>query len=86
MINPKFILLLISGFKSTEPIHRIDVVFTRNLPVNELEISQMVNNLVGIASSETLLSQLSFVGDPKEEAQLAAKEKMLGEKLKYVQE
>ncbi len=36
------------------PIHRIDVVFTRNLPVNELEISQMVNNLVGIASSETL--------------------------------
>ena len=65
---------------------RQDVVFTRNLPVNELEISQMVNNLVGIASSETLLSQLSFVGDPKEEAQLAAKEKMLSEKLKYVQE
>ena len=30
--------------------------------------------------------QLSFVGDPKEEAQLAAKEKMLSEKLKYVQE
>ena len=78
--------LSLKGAMEYVPIHRIDVVFTRNLPVNELEISQMVNNLVGIASSETLLSQLSFVGDPKEEAQLAAKEKMLGEKLKYVQE
>lgn len=78
--------LSLKGAMEYVPIHRIDVVFTRNLPVNELEISQMVKNLVGIASSETLLSQLSFVGDPKEEAQLAAKEKMLGEKLKYVQE
>ena len=78
--------LSLKGAMEYVPIHRIDVVFTRNLPVNELEISQMVNNLVGIASSETLLSQLSFVGDPKEEAQLAAKEKMLSEKLKYVQE
>ncbi len=46
--------LSLKGAMEYVPIHRIDVVFTRNLPVNELEISQMVNNLVGIASSETL--------------------------------
>ena len=74
--------LSLKGAMEYVPIHRIDVVFTRNLPVNELEISQMVNNLVGIASSETLLSQLSFVGDPKEEAQLAAKEKNAWRKIK----
>lgn len=71
--------LALKGAMEYVPIHRIDVVFTRNLPVNELEVSQMVNNLSGIASSETLLSQLSFVGDPKEEAQLAAKERSLNE-------
>ena len=62
-------------------------VFTRNLPVNELEISQMVNNLVGIASSETHFITAFICGRiRKKKAQLAAKEKMLGEKLKYVQE
>ena len=62
------------------PLHRIDAVFTRNLPVNELEVSQMIRNLSGIATNETLLSQLSFVGDAKEEAQLAQKERLLEEK------
>lgn len=73
--------LSLKGAMEYVPIHRIDVVFTRNLPVNELEVSQMVRNLSGIATSETLLSQLSFVGDPKEEAQKAAKERMLNEKI-----
>lgn len=66
--------LSLKGAMENVPIHRIDIVFTRNLPVNELETSQMINNLSGIATRETLLSQLSFVGDPKEEAQLAIKE------------
>ena len=78
--------LSLKGAMEYVPIHRIDVVFTRNLPVNELETSQMVRNLAGIATSETLLSQLSFVGDPKEEAQLAAKERMLNEKMGSTQE
>lgn len=78
--------LSLKGAMENVPVHRIDIVFTRNLPVNELEISQMVRNLSGIATSETLLAQLSFVGDPKEEAQLAAKERKLDEKMKYVQE
>lgn len=78
--------LSLKGAMEYVPIHRVDIAFTRNLPVNELEVSQMVNNLSGIATSETLLAQLSFVGDPKEEAQLAAKERMLNEKMRIVQE
>lgn len=77
--------LSLKGAMEYVPLHRIDVVFTRNLPVNELETSQMVKNLAGIATSETLLSQLSFVGDPKEEAQLASKERMLNEQMKEAQ-
>ena len=77
--------LSLKGAMEYVPLHRIDVVFTRNLPVNELETSQMVKNLAGIATSETLLSQLSFVGDPKEEAQLASKERMLNEQMKETQ-
>ena len=35
----------------------------------------MVNNLRGLATNETLLAQLSFVSDPKEEADLSLKER-----------
>lgn len=56
------------------PVHKLDIIFTRNLPENELEVSKMINNLKGIATSETLLSKLSFVSDPKEEAMLARRE------------
>lgn len=68
--------LSLKGSMQHVPIHRVDVVFTRNLPVNELEISQMVNNLRGLATNETLLAQLSFVSDPKEEAELSTRERM----------
>ena len=78
--------LSLKGAMEYVPMHRIDVVFTRNLPVNELEVSQMIRNLSGIATSETLLSQLSFVGDPKEEAQLASKERMLNENMNAASE
>ncbi len=67
--------LTLRGSMKYVPVHRVDIVFTRNMPVNELEISQMINNLSGIATSETLLSQLSFITDPKEEARLAFNEK-----------
>lgn len=56
------------------PTHRVDIVFTYNLPANELEVAQMISYLQGLASNETLLDQLSFVGDAKEEAELAKKE------------
>lgn len=66
--------LSLKGSMQYVPLHRIDVVFNRNLPVNELEISEMVSNLKGIATNETLLAQLSFVSDPKEEAELSLRE------------
>ncbi len=67
--------LTLKGAMEYVPIHRVDVTFTRNMPVNELEVSQMVRNLQGIAARETLLAQLSFVGDPKEEAMKAERER-----------
>lgn len=56
------------------PIHRVDVKFTHNLPANNLEMSQMIANLKGTVTDETLLDQLDFVADPKEEAELMRKE------------
>ena len=67
--------LSLKGAMEYVPIHRVDVIFTRNMPVNELETSQMIKNLEGIAASETLLGQLSFVGDAKEEAAKAERER-----------
>lgn len=71
--------LSVRGSMEYVPVHRIDISFTRNLPVNELEVSQMISNLQGIATAETLLSQLSFVSDPREEAMLASEERLQNE-------
>lgn len=67
--------LCTKGSMSQIPLHRIDVIFTRNLPVNELEISQMIQNLSGIVSNETLLEQISFISDSKEEQKLINQER-----------
>lgn len=45
----------------------VEIIFTRNLPINEDDISSMVSNLDGIVSKKTLLSQLPFVEDPDQE-------------------
>lgn len=39
----------------------VDVVFNRNLPTNDLEMSQIVSNLKGIVKDEYLVKQLSFI-------------------------
>ena len=49
-------------------------MFTHNLPVNNYEMSQMITNLKGMVSTETLIAQLDFVTDPQEEAELARQE------------
>ena len=41
----------------------IDIVFTRNLPSNDVDIANMVNSLRDIVSDETLLAQIPFVDD-----------------------
>lgn len=53
----------------------IDVIFKRALPQNDLETSQIINNLNGLVDRETLVSQLSFVRDAKETVNLALNEK-----------
>ena len=56
------------------PIEEVDAVFKRNLPSNDFEISQMVNNLADFVDKETLISQLSFIKDASEIVELKAKE------------
>lgn len=41
----------------------IQIVFTRNIPQNVVEIADVVNKLRGLVSDETLISQLPFVED-----------------------
>lgn len=52
----------------------ITMVFTRSLPKNLLEISQIVANLWGKVSRRTLLSQIPFVEDVDEELNALEKE------------
>ena len=68
-------VLSIKGSMREVPVSKVDIVFTRNLPVNELETAQMINNLSGIVCNETLLEQVPFVSDAKEEQALLEKEK-----------
>lgn len=52
----------------------IDVMFKRALPQNDLEVSQMINNLTGIVDKETLISRLSFIQDAKDIVEAVEKE------------
>lgn len=55
-------------------LHKVDAVFKRNLPQNDLETSQIVNNLDGYVSRQTLVEQVSFVDDAKKELEIARDE------------
>lgn len=46
---------------------QVEPVFTRNRPVNEVEISQMMRDLTGILSEDTLLAMHPAVTDVEEE-------------------
>ena len=56
------------------PVEEVDAVFKRNLPSNDFEISQMINNLIDLVDKETLVSQLSFIKDASEIVALKEKE------------
>lgn len=56
------------------PVEEVDAVFKRNLPSNDLETSQMINNLADYVDKETLVGLLSFVKDASEVVELKAKE------------
>ena len=48
----------------------VDIIFTRNLPINELEQAQLANQLRGLVSDKTLLSLFSFIPDVDKEVEL----------------
>lgn len=51
------------------PVEEADAVFKRNLPSNDYEISQMINNLADFVDAKTLISQLSFIRDANKVAE-----------------
>ena len=72
-------LRIFANWLNTKSTIAIDVstitpVFTRALPKNLLEISQIVANLWGKVSRKTLLSQVPFVDDVDEELKALEKE------------
>lgn len=56
------------------PTEEVDAIFKRNLPSNDLEISQMINNLSDVVDTETLISQLSFIKDASDIIEAKKKE------------
>ena len=56
------------------PVEEVDAVFKRNLPSNDFEISQMINNLSDVVDTETLISQLSFIKDASDIIEAKKKE------------
>lgn len=53
----------------------IEPVFSRGLPQNRLELSQIISNLKGTVSLRTLLALLDFVSNVDDEIKLVEKEK-----------
>lgn len=45
----------------------IEPIFTRNRPVNELEVAQMMQTLTGILSKETVIGMFPSISDPQAE-------------------
>lgn len=56
------------------PTSKVDAVFQRALPQNDVEVANMINALAGLVDKETLVAQLSFVNDAKEIVEAAEKE------------
>ena len=63
--------MLGGNFNSKE----VKLTFTRALPTNTLELAQMVAQLAGLVSNETLISQLDFIEKPKDELEKLKNEK-----------
>ena len=53
----------------------IDIIFTRNIPSNDIDIANMVNSLKDLVSEETLLAQIPFVEDVQDELERVKKER-----------
>lgn len=67
--------LATKGVISTADPEAIEETFTRSLPVNEVEIAQMVKDLQGIVPDEILLAQVPFVSDVQKALEMLIKQK-----------
>ena len=76
----------IMGLRGMKPVNVDDIVITitHSMPKNLVEIAQVISNLEGICSKETLVSQLPFVDDPEEEVKKATEEHQQDMDEKYV--
>lgn len=57
-------VLNLTGAESTW--RDVEIKFTRNLPANVVEITEVVNSLRGLVPDATLLSQIPFINNPDE--------------------
>lgn len=76
--------ILATKGKKPVDVDKITITINHSSPKNLLETAQVISNLAGIASNETLLAQLPFVEDPKEEAERAAEERRQEQDERYV--
>lgn len=71
----------IQNIKGEEMWRDIKIHFTRNLPVNIEETTNIVNSLRGLVSDETLLSLLPFINDAKAELEKLKEQEQLNANL-----
>lgn len=76
-------ILAVKGKKPVD-VSNISITITRNLPKNLVELAQVIGNLSGICSNETLVAQLPFVEDPEKEVQKAIEEKQAAMDAEFV--
>lgn len=67
--------LMVRGVMPAVDHTQADIVFTPNLPINEGERVDLVCKLQGIVDDQTLLSQLWFISDPAEAAEIMRRRK-----------
>ena len=60
-------LNILEGYNNQTSLQDVKINFKRNIPNNEVEVADYINKLRGLVSTETLISQLSFVEDVTEE-------------------
>jgi SPP1 family phage portal protein len=75
--NRLWLISNILNLKSGKDLQDIKTTFKINLPNNDVEVANMINSLRGLLSSETLISQLSFIENPKEELEKLQEEQAL---------
>ena len=59
----ELICAITSLIKGEDVWRDIQIIFTRNLPIDYADITSMINNLRGLVSNKSLIAQLPFITD-----------------------